>query len=273
MNTGVMVSMTDDPGGDVPSVVGLDVGSTTAKIAVPTAIPTDGADEGESPGFRTKMVQAHHWKELYGEITDRSRTRIVSTGYFRRSVPHDLPVTEITAAIHGVAHFFPDADLIIDIGGQDVKVIDPRSGDFQLNDKCSAGTGAFLELVARYFEIPVENLAELHNRARRTAPVNQTCGVFAVSEMISRMVEGYTMEEVIAGVHHAFARRISFMVDSDAEVIVTIGGVSKNGGIISTLSEVLGKEVITPGDPQIVNAVGAARYGMKYGMKIRESSM
>jgi len=144
-----------------------------------------------------------------------------------------------------------------------VKVIDTCTADFTLNDKCSAGTGAFLELVARYFEIPMERLGEHHKKAQRTAPVNQTCGVFAVSEMISRMVEGYSMDEVVAGVHHAFARRISFMVDDEADRIIAIGGVSKNEGIISALLEVLEREVVTPDDPQIVNAVGAARYGLK----------
>ena len=109
---------------------------------------------------------------------------------------------------------------------------------------------------------PQERLSDHHRRAQRSAPINQTCGVFAVSEMISRMVEGYTMEEVVAGVHHAFARRISHLVGKEAGEIVAIGGVSGNGGVISALSEVLGKDVKVPEEPQIVNAVGAARYGV-----------
>jgi len=257
-----MVFMTDELNGttgdtgETSCFVGLDVGSTAAKIAVP--------DDSEPSGYRTAIRKAHHWKELLEEIPDdmNNSCRIVSTGYFRRTVPHDRAVTEITAAIHGVRHFFPGADLIIDIGGQDVKVIETRTSDFRLNDKCSAGTGAFLELVARYFDVQLEELSEYHERAQRSAPINQTCGVFAVSEMISRMVEGYTMEEVVAGVHHAFARRISHLVGKDAGEIVAIGGVSGNGGVISALSEVLGKDVKVPDEPQIVNAVGAARYGI-----------
>src|SRR3990172_2680260 len=205
---------------------GLDVGSTTAKMAT--------MEGGE---VRYRITSTHNWKELVEGI---DKDEIISTGYFRNSVPHKASVTEITAAIHGVRHYFPDIDVVVDIGGQDTKVIDIRKNNFMINDKCSAGTGAFLEFVANYFRIELVELGRLHMNAKRIPDINNTCGVFAISEMISQLVEGYTKEEVVAGMHYAFARRISFMIP-EAETIVLIGGTVKNEGIVSSLREKLQK--------------------------------
>jgi predicted CoA-substrate-specific enzyme activase len=184
---------------------------------------------------------------------------IYSTGYFRKLVPHAKAVTEITAAIHGIKYDFPDAEVIVDIGGQDTKVIDIRTNEFVLNDKCSAGTGAFLELAANYFEISLEDLGKLHFKAKTRADINDTCGVFAVSEMISQLAKGYTMEEVISGMHYAFSQRIVHMVP-EAEKIVLIGGTAKNRGIVSALSELCERDLLIPNEPQIINAIGAVMF-------------
>ncbi len=226
-------------------MIGLDVGSTTAKVV--------SIENGE---IQYEITGTHDWKEL---VKGMEGEEIISTGYFRNSVPHRASVTEITAAIYGVRHFFPDADLIVDIGGQDTKVIDVRKNNFAINDKCSAGTGAFLEFVANYFKIELNDLGRLHLKAKRIPDINNTCGVFAISEMISQLVAGYSKEEVIAGMHHAFARRISFMVP-DAESIVLIGGAVKNEGMVCALRAILQKKVMIPGEPQIVNALGALEY-------------
>jgi predicted CoA-substrate-specific enzyme activase len=226
-------------------VIGLDVGSTTAKIAM--------IEDGE---IKYKITGAHNWKDLVKEV---EKENIISTGYFRRSVPHRASVTEITAAIYGVNHYFPDVEVIVDIGGQDTKVIDVKKNNFIINDKCSAGTGAFLEFVANYFRIDLNELGSLHHRAKRIPQINNTCGVFAISEMISQLVAGYSKEEVIAGMHYAFARRISFMIP-EAQTIVLIGGTVKNKGMVSALKEILQKEILIPEEPQIVNALGALKY-------------
>jgi len=226
-------------------MIGLDVGSTTAKKV--------SIEDGE---IKYQITGTHNWKDL---ILGIDADDIVSTGYFRNTVPHRASVTEITAAIYGVRHYFPDADVIVDIGGQDTKVIDVRKNNFIINDKCSAGTGAFLEFVANYFKIELKEMGSYHNRAKRIPAINNTCGVFALSEMISQLVSGYTQEEVIAGMHYAFARRISFMIP-EAESLVLIGGTVKNKGMVSALSDILNKEVLVPDEPQIVNALGALKY-------------
>ncbi len=226
-------------------MIGLDVGSTTAKMV--------SLQNGE---IKYEITATHNWKEL---VKGLGKEEIISTGYFRHSVPHKASVTEITAARFGVEHYFPDAEVIVDIGGQDTKVIDVARNNFTINDKCSSGTGAFLEFVANYFKIELGELSSLHFQAKRVPEINNTCGVFAISEMISQLVAGYSKEEIIAGMHYAFARRISFMIP-DAKRIVLIGGASKNKGMVSALEDVLGKKILMPEEPQIVNALGALRY-------------
>ncbi len=226
-------------------MIGLDVGSTTAKIV-----------SIENGKVRYRITSTHNWRDLVEGI---EKEEIISTGYFRNSVPHRASITEITAAIYGVRHYFPDVDVIVDIGGQDTKVIEVKKNNFLINDKCSAGTGAFLEFVAGYFKLELNDLSRLHMKARRIPEINNTCGVFAISEMISQLVAGYSKEEVIAGMHYAFARRISFMIP-DAEKVVLIGGTVKNVGMIKALRELLKKDLWIPENPQIINALGALKY-------------
>ncbi|MEW5759550.1 MAG: acyl-CoA dehydratase activase [Candidatus Thermoplasmatota archaeon] len=225
------------------SCFGLDVGSTTAKLV-----------EYNKGIVRYSIVPTNNWRELINGCNGE----IYSTGYFRHSVPNKKAITEITSAIFGVKEFC-DAELIVDIGGQDTKIIDLRNKTFKLNNKCSAGTGAFIEQIARYFSLSVEELSKLHFKAKRIAKINSTCSVFAHSEMLSALVAGYKVEEVIAGMHYAFAKKLKEQIP-EADKIVLIGGCAKNFGLVSALSKILGKKVIVPKEPQIVNAVGAVRY-------------
>jgi predicted CoA-substrate-specific enzyme activase len=226
-------------------MIGLDVGSTTAK----KVWVEDGV-------VRYHITGTHNWKELVEGINGED---FISTGYFRNTVPHRSSVTEITAAIYGIRHYFRVVDVIVDIGGQDTKVIDTRNNNFIINDKCSAGTGAFLEFVANYFKIELNELGKLHKKAKRIPDINNTCGVFALSEMISQLVAGFSKDEVIAGMHYAFARRISFMIPQ-AETIAVIGGTAKNEGMMSALRDILKVEILVPEEPQIINALGALEY-------------
>lgn len=227
--------------------IGLDVGSTAAKLVY--------FDRGR---LRHRVAESMKWRELLRGL----RGNICSTGYFRRRVPHKCSVTEITSAMLGARRFMPEVEVVVDMGGQDVKVTDLRNNRFLLNDKCSAGTGAFLEFAAKYFKVPLNKLGDYHFKARKVAEINSTCGVFAISEMISQLVKGYAMEDVIAGMHYTFARRIAELVP-EAENIMLIGGVAKNRGLVKALSETLGRQPHVPAEPQIVNAVGALEYGKR----------
>lgn len=222
---------------------GIDAGSTTAKRVSLT------------PELSYTITESRNWRELIRDIPPEN---IISTGYFRHSIPHRIAVTEITAAILGVQHYFEDAEVIVDIGGQDTKVIDLRDNSFILNDKCSAGTGAFLEFIAHYFGMSIEELSNTQ-KTTRCVNINNTCSVFALSEIISHLVEGYTQEEVISGVHQAFAQRIAHMLP-EATSIVLIGGTAQNRGITTALAEILGIKPHIPPHPQIINALGALKY-------------
>jgi predicted CoA-substrate-specific enzyme activase len=237
------------------SGIGLDLGSTTAKYVV--------VEHGD---VREKQIdQSFKWREFVQEHIPRGRSDIYSTGYFRKNVPHQKAVTEITAAKYGVAFLYPDEDIdvILDIGGQDTKVIEVKTNRFILNDKCSAGTGAFLEFTAKYFNIPLEDLNVLHEKAVEPVEINNTCGVFAISEMISHLVKGAERADVIAGMHIAWAKRIAQLLPEEMKDLAIIGGGARNTGVCRSLGTELGGNVRTmiPEDPDFVNALGAVLYG------------
>jgi predicted CoA-substrate-specific enzyme activase len=202
-------------------------------------------------------VPSPRWKELLDHVNDGDA--VATTGYFRHHVEGATAITELTAARWGVGHLVPDAQVIVDIGGQDTKVQDLRTNRFVLNDKCSAGTGAFLELVASYFGAGVEDLADLAIGSEEPSEINSTCAVFAMSEMVSQLVGGASQADVVAGMHRAFARRIAEMVPVVEEVVL-VGGGARNAGLVSELSSLLDVNVKVPDHPAFVNAVGAVEY-------------
>ncbi|WP_432409028.1 acyl-CoA dehydratase activase [Wukongibacter sp. M2B1] len=197
--------------------------------------------------------------------------RIVGTGYGRRNVPDICKsVTEISCHAMGIHTIFPRVRTLIDIGGQDSKVI--RVSDegfvdtFVMNDKCAAGTGRFLEVMANAMDVGVDKLGEYSLRAAKAVKISSTCTVFAESEVISRISEGVSEEEIIAGVHNAIADRIVAMVSAVGikEHIALTGGVAKNMGIKIALEERIGR-VLVPEEPQVTGALGAALYALNCG--------
>lgn len=225
------------------TLYGFDVGSRTAKRF--------NIETGE-----VKIIDSPRWRELLPEEGD-----IVSTGYFRKNVPHIFNVTEITAAIYGTTHLLnKDVDVVLDIGGQDTKVIDMTTNEFRMNDRCSAGTGTFLEFMADYLGIALGDMGKSHFSAESAAEINSTCSVFAHTEAISRLVEGHSKEEIVRGIHLAFAKKISQLIPEDGYTVALIGGAAKNTGVVDAFSEILDKEIVVPENPQIVNALGAAQY-------------
>ncbi len=227
------------------TAIGIDGGSTAAKL-----VRFDGRRIAAS-----KVVEAREWPSLVKLV--KKGEPVCTTGYFRKKIPHDLTLTEISAARLGVARFYPDAEVILDLGGQDTKVIDLRNLTLQMNDKCSAGTGAFLEQAARYLGVGVEGLAAMAEKATDRVDINSTCSVFALSEMISALEKGASKQEVAAGLHFALARRISELVP-DAKRIVAVGGVARNRSMLMALSFNIGRRLLVPDEPQLINALGAA---------------
>jgi predicted CoA-substrate-specific enzyme activase len=190
---------------------------------------------------------------------------VVATGYGRESLGFaDSTVTEITCAARGAHLTDPRARTVIDIGGQDSKAIRLHAEgyplDFALNDRCAAGTGRFLEVMAGALETDLDGLERLALQADQAAEIARTCTVFAESEVVGLLAAGTDRESVAAGLARAVALRTSGLVRQIGlePMVMLVGGVGKNAAIARELSRVLDTELIVPDDPQLVVALGAA---------------
>jgi len=192
-------------------------------------------------------------------------SRVVSTGYGRSSISFaSRAVTEITCHAIGARQLYPQVATVIDIGGQDSKVIrlgeDGRVEDFSMNDKCAAGTGRFLEVMARSLDTNLETLGSLSTLATSDIRISSTCTVFAESEVVALVAKGASKEDIIRGLHFAIAERIYGMVTRlrGLPPFVMTGGVAKNSGVVTAIQDRLGSAILLPVEPQIVGAIGAA---------------
>jgi len=247
-------------------VAGTDIGSITTetvilekdRILASTILPT-GANSRKAAerSLAAALEQAN--------LNREDIAAMVATGYGRVSFPWaNKTITEITCHARGAFFLRPCTRTVIDIGGQDSKVIRldgrGRNVDFQMNDKCAAGTGRFLEVMAQALEVRVEDLGKLSLIAPRTIKISSMCTVFAESEVISLIAENQPKEVIIRGLHDSIADRIMGMVHRlgfEKEVTLT-GGVAKNEGVVRSLEERLGLKVFVPPEPQIIGALGAA---------------
>jgi predicted CoA-substrate-specific enzyme activase len=189
----------------------------------------------------------------------------VATGYGREIVETaDLRVTEITCHARGARHLFPGALTVLDIGGQDSKVIrlsrDGKVADFAMNDKCAAGTGRFLEVMARTLEMDLEQMGARSLLASRSLPISSTCTVFAESEVISLIASGAAPDDIAWGVHLAISERIAALAERIGIVTpaVMTGGVAKNPAARKALEDRFRTRFLVPEDPQLAGALGAA---------------
>jgi len=199
---------------------------------------------------------------------------IVSTGYGRRAfAASDKVLPEIVCHAKGTKFLFPEVRTIIDIGGQDSKVIelDEDGGvvRFEMNDKCAAGTGRFLEvLTERILNLTLAELGPLALKSKKHLTLSSVCTVFAESEIISLLSEHKAKEDIAYGISKAIAKRVIGMGAggqiSYNEPIVFSGGVAKNIGVVKAIEGELGKEVITPKEPQITAALGAAIFAKEH---------
>jgi predicted CoA-substrate-specific enzyme activase len=199
----------------------------------------------------------------------------VATGYGRISAPYaNRTVTEITCHAKGAHFLHPATRTIVDMGGQDCKAIrlddDGNVNDFAMNDKCAAGTGRFLEVMAATFKVGLEELGPMSLRAKEVLPVSSTCTVFAESETVSLLARGENPDSIIKGIHHAIANRVAGMfsrVGIEGDVFFS-GGVAKNVGMKTALEEVLKAKIVDPEyDPQLVGALGAAVLAKSYATR------
>lgn len=191
---------------------------------------------------------------------------VLATGYGRNTFERaDAQMSELSCHAKGANHLFPDVRTVIDIGGQDVKVIQIDHGamvNFQMNDKCAAGTGRFLDVMARFLEVDVSDLASLAAKSTKKIAISSTCTVFAESEVISQLANGEKKEDVVNGIHYAITARVVGLARRVGirDRVVMTGGVAQNAGVVKALQDQLEHEVSTSPLSQYVGALGAALY-------------
>jgi len=257
--------------------VGLDLGSTMTKVVI--------IDEDEKLLARVVSYTGAEHRRLANKVMEQALEQanlpfseiayVVATGYGRINVPFaDRQITELTCHARGVVSLFPTVRIAIDIGGQDAKglqISDGKLVDFVMNDRCAAGTGRFLEVIADALGLRVEELGGISSKSTNKVKISSTCTVFAQQEVVSRISEGVPLEDVVAGLHDAIASRVVRMVGRlkiEPDVVFT-GGVAKNIGVVNAIKENLGCEVSVPEDPLLSGALGAALLGKELTLKAR----
>jgi predicted CoA-substrate-specific enzyme activase len=245
---------------------GIDIGSITAKAA----IIEDGKIQGTKvafTGYNAEKAGRTVYEELLAEvgIDPSSVDRVVSTGYGRNSVGFaDKAITEIIC--HGTGAHFLNSRVrsIIDVGGQDSKamVVDPegRVKDFAMNDKCAAGTGRFLEVMARALEVDLGNFGEMSLKSDKPSKISSICTVFAESEIISLISKGEKRENIVAGIHDSVASRVAALARriGVGDPVMMTGGVAKNTGVVKALERKLNTSIEVLESAQVNGAIGAA---------------
>jgi len=252
---------------------GIDIGSTMTKVVMVTEkeevitslIGPTGAEHRHLA--LTVMDEALRKTSISFEDLDF----IVATGYGRINVPFaDKQITEITCHARGIRSIFPGARLIIDVGGQDSKGIKldtaGKVANFTMNDKCAAGTGRFLEVIAEALGVELAEMGPVSLSAAGYVKISNMCTVFAEHEVTSRLAEGAGVPEIVAGLHEAIAERVVNMVRHlriEKEVVFTGGG-AKNIGLVKAVERRVGFPVLVPPEPLITGALGAALVGKDF---------
>jgi predicted CoA-substrate-specific enzyme activase len=244
------------------------VGSVNTKLVVfdrasrtifcEKVVPT-GPRPRETAGRVMTECRVEH-KDLSGRVRG-----VVATGYARHVVDRvGATITEIKAAALGIRYWHPEARTVVDIGGQDSKVLSlDGSGkvrDFVMNDRCAAGTGHFLSVLSKTLSVPLEEFGRLSLESRRPVPVSSLCVVMAESEILSLLAADTPVADVVAGLHDALARRVANMAARlrvEPEVVFT-GGVAQNPGMKVALGRAMGVPVTVAKKPLLAAALGAA---------------
>lgn len=245
---------------------GIDIGSITTKAV----ILDDKKILGSKiifTGYQAELAGKEIFAELLEELALDANAigHVIATGYGRNSVRFaSKTLTEIICHAAGAYYLNPCIRLVIDVGGQDSKVMvldtQGKVKDFLMNDKCAAGTGRFLEVMARALEVDLASFAALSLRAQKPARISNLCTVFAESEVISLIATGEPRENIIAGIHEAMSTRVAALVHRIGlvEPIMLTGGVAQNAGFVKALEQQLGKQISTSPYAQVNGALGAA---------------
>lgn len=248
--------------------LGIDIGSTTSKclilkdgndIAAASVVTAGTGTKGPETALKEALEEAKIKKE------DIACT--VATGYGRKLYTEAArELSELSCHARGAHYIFPQVRTIIDIGGQDAKVLalndQGRMSNFLMNDKCAAGTGRFLDVMAGILQLDIGELETLAAQAEKAAKISSTCTVFAESEVISQLAGGVKTPDLVAGICQSVAARVASLAKRIGirEEVCMSGGVAKNGGVRSAMEKELGVSIRYSPMAQLMGALGAALY-------------
>ena len=257
-------------------VLGIDIGSTASK-----AVMLDG--EGNVEGWSLCALGAgtKGADKALEELFEKTGLgwddidAVVATGYGRQRFERaDKQVSEISCHARGVAKLLPGTRTVVDIGGQDVKALrlkpDGTLDTFMMNEKCAAGTGRFLDVMARVLDAETDQLGDLDAQSEHEVEISSTCTVFAESEVISHLAQGEPISDIVAGIHSSVARRTAGLVRRLGAVeapVAMSGGVAKNSGVVRALEKELGTPIAVSDLSQLHGALGAALVALDLARK------
>jgi len=251
--------------------LGIDIGSTASKCVIladgkemvsKSLIPVGAGTSGPQRAINQVLEDCGLKKE--------DMSYILATGYGRNSMLElaDQQMSELSCHAKGAYFLFPNVHTVIDIGGQDVKILQIDNGvmtNFVMNDKCAAGTGRFLDVMARVLEVKVEDLGALGEQSTKDVSISSTCTVFAESEVISQLAQNANKCDIINGIHRSVASRVSGLAHRVGvrDLVVMTGGVAQNKGVVKALEEELGHIIHISPLTQYNGALGAALFAFQ----------
>ncbi|MFQ5721585.1 MAG: acyl-CoA dehydratase activase [Candidatus Aminicenantales bacterium] len=250
--------------------VGVDVGASTTKAVIINkekqiigyAVVNSGAD------FKQAAERCFHLSEENAGRKVGNKYLVIATGYGRRNVPFAQKTkTEISCHAKGSYFYYPRAHTLIDIGGQDSKIIriddkGKRAG-FKMNRKCAAGTGAFLEEIARRLEVDINELNGLAAKAERNIQIGSYCTVFTATEILTKIREGVEVKDLIKGIFGSVIKRALEMDPLEGDIVMTGGVVAHNPFLVKMFEKKLARKIYVPPLPQLTGAFGAALYALE----------
>jgi predicted CoA-substrate-specific enzyme activase len=245
--------------------LGIDIGSAASKSVVLRGRDIIGSaviSLGAGTSGPKRAVEA---ALSSSGLSNDDLNAVAATGYGRNSVSSaDFVFSELSCHAKGASWLFPEVRTVLDIGGQDAKALSVlpsgKLGGFVMNGKCAAGTGRFLEVMARILETDLAGLGELDALSENRVDISSTCTVFAESEVISQLSQGVNITDLAAGIHRAVAFRGAGLLKrlGIVEPVFMTGGVAQNSGVVRALEEELGVKVYTDSRGQLAGAAGAA---------------
>jgi len=250
--------------------VGIDVGTSYVKCVVLNSKKELVSSFVKRTGTSIQKSSTTAFENALSSVSlsETSIKHITATGYGKNKVSFaETNKTEISCHAKGAYHYFPKQITIIDIGGQDTKVIKlDENGKiirFKMNRKCAAGTGAFIEEIAYRLDLALNDLNSLASKSKTNTPLASFCTVFAKTEILTRIKEGEKVEDLIKSAFGSVIRRIIEMTELEGTLVLTGGLIAYNSIIREILKSEINAEILIPPYPQLIGAIGAALFALE----------